>query len=157
MATVVCKLFNMVQPDVSVFGEKDYQQLMVIRQMVEDLCMPLEVIGIPTVREADGLAKSSRNGYLKPEERSIANCLYSALQNISAALERGEREYSRLEREAVEALQSAGFRPDYISIRRAADLVTPDKNETEWVVLGAAWLGGARLIDNLRVTRKSLD
>ncbi|MEN8178395.1 MAG: pantoate--beta-alanine ligase [Pseudomonadota bacterium] len=157
VATVVCKLFNMIQPDCAIFGEKDFQQLMIIRQMVDDLHMPVEVVGVPTVRESDGLAKSSRNGYLKHEERSIANCLYKTLLKTSTLIEEGGSDYSDLEQSAVTELEAAGFRPDYFSIRRAADLFIPDSDDKELVILGAARLGKARLIDNLKVTRKTPD
>ncbi|MDJ0807847.1 MAG: pantoate--beta-alanine ligase [Gammaproteobacteria bacterium] len=155
VSTVVCKFFNMIQPNLAVFGEKDYQQLMVIRQMVEDLCIPVEVVGVPTVREPDGLALSSRNGYLTHEERSIANCLYKTLLKTAAAIERADSDYPRLEEEASTELKAVGFRPDYFSIRSALDLSTPDPDAPELVILSAAWLGKARLIDNLRVTRNT--
>jgi pantoate--beta-alanine ligase len=149
VATVVCKLFNMVQPDLAVFGEKDYQQLMVIRRMVADLAMPIEIVGKPTVRESDGLALSSRNGYLSAEERAKAPQLYRALQSTAAALRDGNRDYTGLEAEAEKCLQAEGFRPDYFAIRRAEDLAIPDENEGKLVILAAAYLGTTRLIDNL--------
>jgi pantoate--beta-alanine ligase len=149
VATVVCKLFNMVQPDVAVFGEKDYQQLMVIRRMVADLCMPIEIVGKATVREADGLAMSSRNGYLSADERRVAPGLYRTLQATAAALGSGERDYGKLESEAVKALQSLGFRPDYFVIRQARDLAPPGADAGPLVILAAAYLGATRLIDNL--------
>jgi len=151
VATVVCKLFNQVQPDVAVFGEKDFQQLLVIRRMVEDLDMPLEIGGYPTVREADGLARSSRNGYLTTEERVRAPALISTLRMVAEALESGRRDFAAIEQEASALLETAGLKCDYLSIRRAGDLATPDPGDSDLVVLGAAFLGRARLIDNLRV------
>jgi pantoate--beta-alanine ligase len=152
VATVVCKLFNMAQPDVAVFGEKDYQQLQVIRRMVEDLQIPVTIEGVPTVREADGLAMSSRNGYLTADERARAPALYQALQQAAADLQRGERDYARIEARAIAALENAGLRPDYFQIRRAADLQPPAADEPALVLLAAAYLGRARLIDNLQLT-----
>ncbi len=151
VATVVCKLFNMVQPDVALFGEKDFQQLLVIRLMVLDLSLPIEIIGVPTEREADGLARSSRNGYLTSEERERAPALYQTLRAVADALAAGNSDYPALEQEAAQRLSNAGFRPDYISIRRASDLGPPDGPEPDLVILAAAYLGKARLIDNLRV------
>lgn len=152
VATVVCKLFNMAQPDVAVFGEKDFQQLMVIRRMVEDLQIPVEIVGVATVREADGLAMSSRNGYLTPDQRSKAPVVYRTLMQTAAALQAGERDFKSLEKSACSLLESAGLQPDYFQIRRARDLQSPDAEEKELVLLVAAYLGGARLIDNKTVT-----
>lgn len=149
VATVVCKLFNLVQPDLAVFGEKDFQQLMVIRRMVADLAIPIEIVGKATVREADGLAMSSRNGYLSREERRIAPSLYRTLQATAAAIEDGDRDYPRLEAEAGKALQALGFRPDYYAIRQAGDLGMPGQGDGPLVILAAAYLGTTRLIDNL--------
>ncbi|MES9830747.1 MAG: pantoate--beta-alanine ligase [Candidatus Thiodiazotropha sp. DIVDIV] len=149
VATVVCKLFNMVQPDVALFGEKDFQQLMVIRQMVADLALPIKIIGLKTVREADGLAKSSRNGYLTTQQRALAPKLYQALQQTAQALSSGERDFIRLESEAQEMLLSAGFSPDYYAIRSAERLLQPGQRDERLVVLAAAYLGNTRLIDNL--------
>ncbi len=154
VATVVCKLFNMVQPDLAVFGEKDYQQLMVIRRMVADLAIPVEILGIPTVRESDGLAMSSRNGYLSARQRSLAPLLYRTLQRTAEAIKTGDRDYTGLEAAAVKALAEAGFRPDYYAIRRSEDLAVPASSEEDVVVLAAAYLGTTRLIDNLRVDLK---
>ncbi len=151
VATVVSKLFNIVQPDVALFGTKDYQQLLVIRRMVQDLNLPLEVVGIPTVREDDGLAMSSRNGYLAPAERQTAARLYAVLTELAQAVRGGRRDYAALEQAASERLVAAGFRPDYISVRRAEDLTAPDAGERRLVVLAAAYLGKARLIDNLLI------
>ncbi len=148
VATVVCKLLNMVQPDLALFGSKDFQQLLVIRQMVEDLCIPVEIAGVPTVRDADGLARSSRNGYLTAAERSLAPTLYRTLCATSAAITGGNKDYIALELEAMQTLEVAGFKPDYYSIRNAADLLQPDKKGHRLVILAAAYLGRARLIDN---------
>lgn len=152
VATVVTKLFNLVQPDVALFGEKDWQQLIVIRRMATDLDMPIEIVGVPTVRETDGLAMSSRNGYLSPEERAVAPALYAALTACAARLRAGERDYVALEAEAKAQLAAAGFRPDYCEIRCAHDLRPPAAEDRELRILAAAWLGRARLIDNLAVT-----
>ena len=153
VATVVCKLFNMVQPDIAVFGKKDYQQLMVIRRMVEDLAMPVAIVGVETMREADGLAMSSRNGYLGAQERALAPMLYRTLGDLAVRLGDGEDDFYGLEEEAAAALDGAGFRTDYIAIRRASDLLDPAPGDTELVILAAAYLGKARLIDNIEVTR----
>jgi len=152
VATVVCKLFNMVQPDLALFGEKDFQQLLIIRRMAADLAMPVEVIGVPTVREPDGLAMSSRNGYLTSGERAQAPALYRALSVAAQALAAG-LPVPQVETEAAAALAVAGLRPDYVSVRRAVDLGDPTAADRELVVLAAAYLGRARLIDNLRVSR----
>jgi len=152
VATVVCKLFNMVLPDLAVFGEKDYQQLLVIRRMTEDLCLPVGILGVPTVREPDGLALSSRNAYLTPEERTRAPSLRRALKRAAEALVAGRAE-TEVEEEAAAALRDAGMIPDYVSVRTAADLAHPQASDSALVVLAAAWLGKARLIDNLCVTR----
>jgi len=152
VATVVCKLFNMVQPDLALFGEKDFQQLLVIRRMTEDLCLPVEIWGVPTVREADGLARSSRNGYLTSEERGRAPALYRILCEAAQRIQAGEGDYATLETAANEKLKAAGFGPDYFSIRRASDLALPEVGEKDLVILVAAQLGKARLIDNLRVS-----
>ncbi|MBT3047404.1 MAG: pantoate--beta-alanine ligase [Candidatus Thiodiazotropha sp.] len=149
VATIVCKLFNYVQPDLALFGEKDYQQLMVIRRMVDDLAIPIEIIGLPTVREADGLAKSSRNGYLSAAERRQAPKLYETLRATARALKSGERDYALLEAKGLEMLRSAGFTPDYYAIRRAEDLQPPDPDARDLVILAAAFMGTTRLIDNL--------
>lgn len=156
VATVVCKLFNLVQPDLAVFGEKDFQQLLVIRRMVQDLAMPVRIVGAPTVRESDGLAKSSRNGYLSAEERKVAPALQKRLQLIAQAIMDGETDYDRLMVEGLEALWQSGFKPDYLSVRRAEDLQLPAAADRELVIVSAAYLGETRLIDNLRVSRASI-
>ena len=150
VATIVCKLFNMVQPQVALFGKKDYQQLLVIRKMVNDLAMPVEIVGVETVREADGLAMSSRNNYLDESERKRAPALYHALASTAERLRSGRRDFGLLEALAVEQLEAAGLKCDYFSIRRAADLGEP-QGSRELVILAAAFLGKARLIDNLEV------
>lgn len=151
VATVVVKLLNLVQPDVAIFGEKDFQQLMVIRRAVEDLCMPVKIVGAPTVRAEDGLALSSRNRYLSAEERARAPQLYKALDRARRRLEAGEIDLESVEREGLEALGAAGFRPDYFEVRDAATLAEPRGVELDLVILAAARLSRARLIDNLRV------
>ena len=151
VATVVCKLFNMVQPDIAVFGKKDYQQLMVIRRMVKDLDMPLRVVGLDTVREPDGLAMSSRNGYLSEQERELAPVIYRTLVSVADALKEDQTGFTELENSARETIADAGLRPDYFSIRRASDLSTPAEGEQQLVILAAAYLGKARLIDNLEI------
>jgi pantoate--beta-alanine ligase len=151
VATVVCKLFNMVQPDLAVFGEKDFQQLLVIRRMVADLSMPVEILGLNTVREEDGLAKSSRNGYLSREQRQIAPQLFKIIQQTAEALRKGERDFTRLEANAREKLQTVGFQPDYYVIRKADNLALPTDKDSPLVVLAAAYMGTTRLIDNLLV------
>ncbi len=150
VATVVARLFNLVRPDHAVFGEKDYQQLLVIRRMVDDLAIPVRIHGVPTVREPDGLAMSSRNQYLTPEERARAPALYRALRAAAEALARGSEDYGRLESQGRVALEAAGFRVDYFTVRDADDLGPPAPGRPR-VVLAAARLGRARLIDNLRV------
>jgi pantoate--beta-alanine ligase len=152
VATVVAKFFNIVLPDVAVFGEKDFQQLHIIKRMAIDLCLPLEVIGIPTVREHDGLAMSSRNRYLTPEQRQQAPIIYRVLSEVAQQIKTGVRDYSGLESVASEQLIHAGYKPDYVSVRDAKTLQEPDKNSRELVVLTAARLGRARLIDNVRVS-----
>jgi len=153
VTTVVCKLFNMAQPDLALFGEKDFQQLMVIRRMTEDLHIPVEVVGVPIVRESDGLAMSSRNGYLTADERGRAPTLYRVLGAVANHLRDGAVDYAKLERGAIRSLQEAGFRPDYFRVLRAPDLGEPRRVDRELVILAAAYLGKARLIDNLVVSR----
>ena len=150
VATVVCKLFNMVQPDVALFGEKDFQQLLVIRRMVEDLAVPVEIVGVPTVRESDGLAMSSRNGYLTPSERARAPALRRVLTQARDSLLAGNAAAS-VEREAEDALREAGLTPDYIRVRTTEDLRPATQTDRDLVILAAAYLGRARLIDNLRL------
>ncbi len=155
VATVVTKLLNLVQPDVALFGEKDFQQLMIIRRAAEDLCMPVEIVGLPTTREADGLAMSSRNRYLTPEQRALAPHIFAALERAREQLEKGRTDFDAIEREGMSALQAAGFRPDYFAVRDAETLALPTRDSKNLVVLTAARIGRARLIDNVRavVTR----
>ena len=149
VATVVTKLFNMVQPDLAVFGEKDFQQLAVIRTLVRDLNMPIQIIGEPTVRAEDGLALSSRNGYLSAEQRTAAPALYRTLQQLASAIRDGNRDFAQLIEAGQASLVSAGFRPDYLEIREASSLRPAEANDTKLVILGAAFMGTTRLIDNL--------
>ena len=153
VATIVAKLFDLVQPDVAVFGEKDYQQLLVIRHLVAELNLPVSIIGLPTVREEGGLAMSSRNGYLNESQRTQARQLYKTLQHSCEQLQSGEQGIASIEAAAAADLQAAGFVPDYVSIRRASDLALPDHADNELVILAAAKLGSARLIDNVRCKR----
>ena len=149
VATVVARLFNLVQPDVAVFGEKDYQQLAVIRRLVRDLCWPIRIEGVPTVREADGLAMSSRNQYLGEAERRLAPQLYRTLCEVAEQARAGQMPYRELESAAMQRLADAGFRPEYVAIRHADTLRPVERGELKARVLGAARLGAARLIDNL--------
>ncbi len=151
VATIVCKLFNLVQPDVAVFGEKDYQQLIIIRRMVADLDFPIRIQGVPTVREADGLAMSSRNAYLEPAERARASQLYRSLREAESAIRQGDRNFRALERQFLQRLEERGFRPDYFSIRRSEDLEVAERDHKSVIILVAAWLGKARLIDNMKL------
>jgi pantoate--beta-alanine ligase len=149
VATVVLRLFNQVQPDLAVFGEKDFQQLLILRQMARDCSLPVEVVGAPIMREEDGLAMSSRNGYLDGWERSAAPTLYRALCEIVRGLIDGEA-FDPLKRRALEQLETAGFEPDYLEWRSAEDLGEAERGRPSRV-FGAAWLGKARLIDNVEV------
>lgn len=151
VTSVVSRLFSLVQPDVAIFGEKDFQQLMVIRRLVKDMSLPVEIIAGPTRREEDELALSSRNQYLTEEERAIAPQLYATLKKIGEGLQSGKRNYTKMEQQAMNDLEALGFKPDYVSIRRAANLGEPDRDTDELVVLVAAHLGKSRLIDNLVV------
>ncbi len=147
VATVVCKLFNIVQPDIAVFGEKDYQQLLVIRSLVKNLNLPIDIHGAATMRETDGLAMSSRNMYLTETERKKAPLLFKAIIEVADSIKKGESNYENLERNAISSLKEAGFKPEYFSICDSKTLKTPINQEL--VVLAAAWLGKARLIDNV--------
>jgi len=151
VATVVNRLFNLVQPDLALFGKKDYQQLLVIRLMVSDLGMPVEIVGVDTVRESDGLAMSSRNNYLSPQERQAAPRLYAVLGAVRERILKERVSPAGAEPEARVALEAAGFRPDYVSVRRRDDLGVPAPADKQLVVLAAAWLGRTRLIDNLEI------
>ena len=152
VATVVLKLFNMVMPHAAIFGKKDYQQYLVLRDMVRQLALPVEIIPAETVRAADGLALSSRNGYLTAVERAEAPRLYSLLRDAYAKISKGERNFQRIELEAMALLSQNGWVPQYISVRRRADLQVPTLGDRELVVLAAAYLGKTRLIDNIEVT-----
>lgn len=152
VATVVLKLFNMVMPHAAIFGKKDYQQYLVLRDMVRQFALPVEIIPAETVRAADGLALSSRNGYLAPTERAEAPRLYTLLRDAQARIAKGERNYQRIELEAMAQLAQNGWVPQYVSVRRRADLQVPSGQDRELVVLAAAYLGKTRLIDNIEVS-----
>ncbi|EPM70863.1 pantoate--beta-alanine ligase [Pseudomonas syringae pv. theae ICMP 3923] len=153
VATVVSKLFNMVQPDLAIFGEKDFQQLAVIRAMVRDLNMPIQIIGEPTVRADDGLALSSRNGYLDEAQRAAAPALYQAIRQTAEAISAGEQDFDTLLSSKKQQLQAAGFRIDYLEIRNADSLRPTTAEDPNLVILAAAFMGKTRLIDNLHLTR----
>lgn len=150
VATVVCKLFNMVQPDLALFGEKDFQQLAVIRKLVRDLNLPIQVMGEPTVRAADGLALSSRNGYLNESQRALAPLLYRTLQQLAEEIRRQPSAQSTLLAAARQQLEDAGLRPDYLELREAARLREVQDSDRQLVLLAAVYLGTTRLIDNLQ-------
>ncbi len=149
VSTVVTMLFNMVQPDVAVFGKKDYQQLAVIRKMVKDLFMPIEIIGLATARDSNGLAKSSRNGYLTAEERAIAPKLSEIINLTAKKIRQGERDFTQLTHEAESRLRELHFKPDYFNIIDSETLKLADKTTQSITILAAAYLGETRLIDNL--------
>lgn len=149
VATVVCKLFNIVQPDVAIFGKKDFQQLAIIRRMVADLDMPIEIRGLDTVRERSGLAMSSRNGYLSQEQRQIAPKLHESLSRAQAQVMAGLDSYEKIEKEAISYLEEFGFAVDYFSICRTDDLKQAVPGDNRIVILTAARLGKTRLIDNI--------
>ena len=151
VATIVSKLFNLVQPDLALFGKKDYQQLAVIRQLTTDLSFPIEIIGIDTERAADGLALSSRNGYLSVEARAKAPLIYQQLQWLRQQISHGFADFRALEQQVADTLSQAGFRPDYIHICDRQTLELADSNSKPLVILLAAYLGTTRLIDNLEV------
>lgn len=153
VTTIVNKLFNLVQPDIAVFGKKDFQQLHIIQRMVTDLSMPVELHGVETAREESGLALSSRNGYLTPEERQRAPVLYKQLKGIHEAIIGGSTDIEGLIEQANQSLEREGFKPDYIHIVRRSDLQPCTDADTQLVILAAAFLGHARLIDNLEVDR----
>ena len=150
VATIVAKLFHIVDPDVAIFGEKDFQQLTVIRRMVADLCLRVEIVGAPTVREGDGLAMSSRNQYLDEAQRRLAPSIYRQLQQAVAALASGSREFAKIEAAGRAALDGAGFRTDYFSIRDALSLAPAQPDTKRFAVMTASRLGKARLIDNIQ-------
>jgi pantoate--beta-alanine ligase len=155
VCTVVLKLFNIVQPAAAVFGKKDYQQLLVVRSMVRQLALPIEMVAGETVRDANGLALSSRNGYLNDSQRAEAAQLHASLSRLAAAARTGRTDWPALEREAQEFLRARGWQPDYVAVRRRSDLREPSAAQP-WageplVVLAAARLGGTRLIDNMEI------
>jgi len=152
VATVVSKLFGIVQPDVAIFGLKDYQQFLVIKQLTEDLCLPVRIVGAPIARAESGLALSSRNGYLNPEQLSQAAELQQCLIACRMALEAGETDQLKLEERARCQLEKAGFRRDYFKICRQSDLQAASRDDKALVIVAAAYLGKARLIDNIRFT-----
>ncbi|PLR40996.1 pantoate--beta-alanine ligase [Chimaeribacter californicus] len=151
VSTIVSKLFNLVQPDLACFGEKDYQQLALIRKMVADMGYDIEIVGVPTVRAKDGLALSSRNGYLTADERKLAPALSRVMNGLAEQLLQGERHVEELLEQAAEQLREAGFTPDELFIRDADTLQPLTVSSTRAVILMAAWLGKARLIDNRQV------
>ncbi|MEI6068432.1 MAG: pantoate--beta-alanine ligase [Methylococcaceae bacterium] len=153
VATVVCKLFNIVQPNVALFGLKDFQQLTIIKTMVRDLNIPVEIIGIDTVRESDGLALSSRNNYLTTTEKKVAPKLYQALCIARDAIWAGNQAYADIEQQALRFLQQAGFQTDYFSVCRSHDLEKAGLDDVDLVLLAAAKLGKTRLIDNIYFSR----
>lgn len=148
VSTIVSKLFNLVQPDIACFGEKDFQQLALIRKMVADMDFDIEIVGVPIMRAKDGLALSSRNGYLTAEQRKIAPGLYKVLSSIADKLQAGERDLDEIIAIAGQELNEKGFRADDIQIRDADTLLEVSENSKRAVILVAAWLGDARLIDN---------
>ncbi len=152
VATVVLKLFNIVQPKAAIFGQKDYQQLMVVRQMVQQLALPISIIAGQTARAADGLALSSRNGYLSETERAEAPRLFRTLERLATELRSGRRDFATLEAEAMKKLVQNQWKPDYIAVRNQADLELPTLTD-RLVIVAAVWLGKTRLIDNLEVAR----
>lgn len=149
VATIVCKLFNMVSPDMAFFGEKDFQQLQVIRLMTQDLSLPIEIVGVPIERQENGLALSSRNGYLNEQQRAIAPSLYQLLSELKDHIVNGNRAYSQLIKTYTSKIEQAGFVPDYLVVRDADNLSEADTNTAHLVILVAAYLGNTRLIDNL--------
>ena len=151
VATVVTKLFNLVQPDYACFGVKDFQQLQVVKTMATDLSIPVEIIGVPTMREVSGLAMSSRNGYLSTEERQTAPVLFNTLKHCAQQLKNGNKDFATLESEAKSALEDAGLKPDYFSIAQRDTLKAATLEDTRFVILAAAFLGSVRLIDNIQV------
>ena len=155
VATVVLKLFNIVQPQVAVFGKKDYQQLMVLRNMTRQLALPIDIVGGETVRAEDGLALSSRNGYLTPEQRAEAPRLARALRELRTAVLLGIYDFERLERVAREELDGHGWQTDYVSVRRQSDLMPPQRGDRALVALAASRLGSTRLIDNIEIEIKT--
>ncbi len=153
VATVVTKLFQIVTPDFAAFGRKDFQQLTLIRRMVRDLSMAVTIVDVPTSRASDGLALSSRNGYLTSDERARAPALYRSIEKAAARIESGDAAFDDITAEAMASLEQAGFRPDYFTIRNRDTLAEPGPRDRELVILAAAWMGRTRLIDNRTVDR----
>ena len=153
VATVVSKLFNMVQPDDAFFGEKDFQQLQVIRTMVRDLSMAVTVHGVPTEREASGLAMSSRNGYLSTEEKAKASLIYQAMQKMKLAIEQGDTNFADIENSAISELEKEGFKNDYVKVVNAQTFMPATTDDKQLVIVVALFMGTTRLIDNLQITR----
>jgi pantoate--beta-alanine ligase len=153
VATVVCKLFNIVQPNIALFGLKDFQQLTVIKTMVRDLNIPVEIVGVDTVRDPSGLAMSSRNGYLSSDEKRVAPKLYHSLCAARDAILAGNQNYADIEQQALQSLQQAGFQPDYFSVCCSDDLKKATAEDVALVLLAAAKLGKTRLIDNIYFSR----
>jgi pantoate--beta-alanine ligase len=151
VSTVIVKLFNLIKPDTALFGERDFQQLVMVRRLVEDLFMSIDIVGCATWRDGDGLAVATANRHLTADERSVAPRLYATLSEIAAKIDAGARDYQGLQREALESLQSRGFVPDYFAIRQAADLGEVRAGTRDLVILAAARLHANRLTDNLRV------
>ena len=151
VSTVVSKLLNIVQPDLAIFGEKDFQQLAVIRKMSQDLCLPVQIMGEPIVRADDGLELSSRNGYLNEEQRRSAPFLYQTLQHIEQKIISGRRDFAAIIDEARVALVDAGLKPDYLDLRDAETLQPATRDTQDMIILAAVFLGTTRLIDNLRL------
>ena len=154
VATVVLKLFNLVMPHSAIFGKKDYQQYLVLRDMVRQFALPIEIIPAETVRAPDGLALSSRNAYLSPAERKEAPRLYGVLKKVRDEIGSGARDFQRLDQQAMAELARNGWQPDYVAVRRRADLRAPTERDREFVVLAAARLGRTRLIDNVEINLK---
>lgn len=151
VSTIVSKLFNLIQPDIACFGEKDFQQLALIRKMVSDLNFDIDIVGVPIVRGPDGLALSSRNGYLTADERRLAPRLYNIMSHLATQLENGERNIDELLEQATSRLREAGLQPDELFVRDADTLLDVNVDTKTAVILVSAWLGKARLIDNMRV------
>lgn len=151
VATVVKRLFEIIQPNIAIFGEKDFQQLMVIQQLIAKFSLDIEIVGMPIFRERDGLAMSSRNRRLSEEQREIAPELYRQLELIKAEINAGANNFAVLEQLAIENLSKAGFEPEYVVVRETSTLLPPKNHEDSKVILAAAKLGDIRLIDNLRV------
>lgn len=154
VTTVVSMLFNLIHADVAVFGKKDFQQLAIIRKMVADLHIPIEIVGCPIVREKDGLAMSSRNNYLTQDERAIAPRFKQILQDVATAIKGGDRDFLLLEEDAKQQLRLAGFKPDYLSVCNSQTLEPATSTDQRLVILGAAWLGKPRLLDNIEIKQE---